>query len=634
MAGRWRRSAGRVAAIAVVVALGVGGVGAVLAAPTTANASGASRVVAALSLPTPTGIAYDTALSELFVTEYGSESVAVVSDPTHVLVTTVAVGRDPYGIAYDPAKGEMFVTNSDSNTVSVIDDTNRTVVATIHVGEDPSGIAYDPAEGELFVANQGTNNLSVVNDTNDSVVATIATGAGPISLEYVAPLGALYVAELTSNFVAKVNPATDEVVGSVEVGGADGLTYDAGTGQLFATEYDAGRVAVLNASSLALVSQVPVHPGPVAAAYVPATHDVYVADQVPWYLDVVRDTNDFVGATIALGGEPFALLLDPGTGELAVTEENVDELLFLAPASVTVGSGIPTGAPSAESTAVVVAAGLAVALVGAGVATGVVGYRSHRDEWVETTEPLGRRRADGRTYALLAGGAAVGAATMVYVWLGASGLAGGAGSTSANLSAGGVTIGVGSGTLTALLGVGGIAAVQLALFLVGFARFRSSDPRFALPSLLVWVGLAGIPLVAGGLVVLLDAFGAAGRCAGTLEPIPSVCLPNGEVDLAARLILAGAVLGLVGFVGMVVGLLRSAETVRARPMTSGALLLVTALVLTGVLLAIGAYALPSLVGLTFVATPLLALLGYLAIGAGAALASRNLRRQSRLVDVA
>ena len=67
----------------------------------------------------------------------------------------MTVGQTPYRDIYDSAKGEIFVANYGANSVSVISDNNQRVVATVTVGTSPSSFAYDSGKGEIFVANSG-----------------------------------------------------------------------------------------------------------------------------------------------------------------------------------------------------------------------------------------------------------------------------------------------------------------------------------------------------------------------------------------------------------------------------------------------------------------------------------------------
>ena len=51
----------------------------------------------------------------------------------------ITVGHGPAGLAYDSGKGEIFVANYYTDTVSVISDSTNSVVATVTVGEAPRG---------------------------------------------------------------------------------------------------------------------------------------------------------------------------------------------------------------------------------------------------------------------------------------------------------------------------------------------------------------------------------------------------------------------------------------------------------------------------------------------------------------
>jgi len=65
----------------------------------------------------------------------------------HAYATTIPVGSGPIGVAFDSNLNEIFVTNSRSNTVSVISDAANRVTATIIVGSRPenslAGVAFD-----------------------------------------------------------------------------------------------------------------------------------------------------------------------------------------------------------------------------------------------------------------------------------------------------------------------------------------------------------------------------------------------------------------------------------------------------------------------------------------------------------
>ena len=96
------------------------------------------------------------------------------------VTTTLSLpaGSTPQGIVYDSAKGEVFVTNFGSSTVSVISDTTNAIVATVALpsGSQASNAAYDSGKGEVFVVDTGNDEVSVISDSTNAVVANVSVG--------------------------------------------------------------------------------------------------------------------------------------------------------------------------------------------------------------------------------------------------------------------------------------------------------------------------------------------------------------------------------------------------------------------------------------------------------------------------
>jgi YVTN family beta-propeller protein len=143
------------------------------------------------------GVAYDSGKGEVFVANYGLDSVLVISDSNNSVVATVPVGSYPFGLAYDSGKGEVFVANSNSNFTTIISDATNKVISNVTVGEDPGGVAYDPSSGQVYVTNaegtsyvDGTYNgtsdgtVSIISDATNSVVGNVTVGIGPGGIAY------------------------------------------------------------------------------------------------------------------------------------------------------------------------------------------------------------------------------------------------------------------------------------------------------------------------------------------------------------------------------------------------------------------------------------------------------------------
>jgi YVTN family beta-propeller protein len=81
----------------------------------------------------------------------------------HAYATTIAVGSHPTEVAFDSYLDEIFVSNFRSNTVSVISDATNRVIANISVGSYPHGVAFDSNMREVFVANNVSGTISVLS---------------------------------------------------------------------------------------------------------------------------------------------------------------------------------------------------------------------------------------------------------------------------------------------------------------------------------------------------------------------------------------------------------------------------------------------------------------------------------------
>jgi len=239
----------------------------------------------------PSGIAYDPMRGELFVADYGSGAVSVISDATDLVVATIPVGEAPWDVAYDPLMAEVFVTNLDSSNVSVISDVSLKVVASIDVGVGPSGIAFDAIHNNLYVANEGTNNVSVISGETDLIVATIDVGYEPLGVA-VTPLGQAFVTDFGSDQVTVIETEGDTVTGFIPVGyEPEGIAYEPEYGNLYVTEYGGTNLTVIQASTATVVGSIAigVEFGS-QIAYDSSTEQFFVSLEASQNVTIVNDT--------------------------------------------------------------------------------------------------------------------------------------------------------------------------------------------------------------------------------------------------------------------------------------------------------------------------------------------------------
>jgi YVTN family beta-propeller protein len=164
----------------------------------------------------PWSIVYNSGNHNLYVANYLSNNVYVISDSGKILSKT-NVGVNPIDLAYDSANGGIYVANQGSNSVSVINNVTNLVVANITVGNMPSAVAYDSANGNIYVANKGSNSLSVIDGSTNRVVTNIPVGSRPLGIAINAHNNIVYVANSRSNTVSAINGTINRVVTSITV---------------------------------------------------------------------------------------------------------------------------------------------------------------------------------------------------------------------------------------------------------------------------------------------------------------------------------------------------------------------------------------------------------------------------------
>ena len=185
-------------------------------------------------------------LSEVFVTDFGSNVVSVIDSSTGMVIENITVGSEPAGDAYDPANTMIYVANTNSSNLSIINGGTDRVVSNVAVGSEPWNVTYDPSNGEVFVVNYGSGNVTILNDTTNRVVANLGVGIDPLEAVYDPLNGDIYVVNANSNSVSIINGSSNAVVANVSVGSipAD-ATLDPANGDLYVVNSNSNSVSVI-----------------------------------------------------------------------------------------------------------------------------------------------------------------------------------------------------------------------------------------------------------------------------------------------------------------------------------------------------------------------------------------------------
>jgi YVTN family beta-propeller protein len=209
----------------------------------------------------------------IYVVTSGEDNVKVIDpkEDTKILQTIgLSAGDNPWDIVF-ANKTKAYVTNYKTNTVAVIDLGTGSVTKKIDVGQSPEGLLYK--DGKVYVANTGYvrwdlpysgSSISIIDVATDKVTKTISTPINAQDLA-IAPNGKLHVVcsgdyVNNSGKIAIIDISTTTLVDSILIGGApgdieitkDGIGYcvawgDGTNGFLYS--YNASTKAVINGAN-------------------------------------------------------------------------------------------------------------------------------------------------------------------------------------------------------------------------------------------------------------------------------------------------------------------------------------------------------------------------------------------------
>lgn len=276
----------------------------------------------------PSGVAVSN--TRAYVANSQSNSVSVIdttATPPDV-VATVPVGAVPIGVALSPDGTAVYVTNFESGTLSIISTATNTVLHTVTVGSRPDGVVQVGAS--VYVANLLGASISVVNPIAGTVTNTIPlqNDAAPSGLAGSSDGTKLYADDARNNQTLEIDLAgsSPSFTGGVTVGAYPAyISTTPFTG--YVANADGGSVSLLDLSASPPTVEQTISVGtgsePYGVVAVPSLSEAFVSDsgtnQVS-VIDTFADPPDVVG-TFPVGTTPDAIAVSPDTTTAVVANE-------------------------------------------------------------------------------------------------------------------------------------------------------------------------------------------------------------------------------------------------------------------------------------------------------------------------
>lgn len=238
-------------------------------------------------------------------------------------------GGLPYCVAYDALHDRLYVGNWATNFLTVLNASTRSVEGYIPVAVNGTE-AVLVANDSLYVVGWNLVLVQVFNLTTEAPIANITTGAGPWAMAFNPQQGLVYVTMDSTNLLTAISDANHTVWRQQPVRASpQSVAYDPQSHEVFVGD-DGNDVTVLNASTLAFVTNLTVGAAPWSMAYDAATGQVYVANQDDASFSVIDGSTNTVLGTYGLGTDPNGTAIDPTGAWVYIANGRADNITAIA----------------------------------------------------------------------------------------------------------------------------------------------------------------------------------------------------------------------------------------------------------------------------------------------------------------
>ncbi|MFL5665971.1 MAG: YncE family protein [Ktedonobacteraceae bacterium] len=157
------------------------------------------------------------------------------------------------------SNGSVFIANTAAGTVEVVDGEGLRHLVTIPGCPEASGVLAAQKEGLVLAAARGAGKLLVIDAVSTTVIRTVAVGSRPNGLGWDPRRKHLLVADVQDNTARLVDPRAGQVIATASLPGRPRwAVYDRAGDRFLVNIREPPMVAVLSASTFALVGQFPV----------------------------------------------------------------------------------------------------------------------------------------------------------------------------------------------------------------------------------------------------------------------------------------------------------------------------------------------------------------------------------------
>ncbi|MHB8217481.1 MAG: YncE family protein [Candidatus Sulfotelmatobacter sp.] len=242
------------------------------------------RVVADIPLP---GAAvrfdyqyFDSSQERLYIAHMNANQLVVFDTKKLTVVANLDGFPDVHGVWAIPELGRIYASATGAHQVNVVD--IKTLKTVAHVGpiKYPDGIAYAPSANRVFVSDEHGDADAVIDATTNTLVTSIPLGGGAGNTVYDPGSGHILVAVHEKNELVAIDPAAAKIIGRYALPGIQsphGIALDTANRLAFVAGEDNHQLAVLDLTTMKVVSVHPVGEDPDVLAFDSGLKQLYVS---------------------------------------------------------------------------------------------------------------------------------------------------------------------------------------------------------------------------------------------------------------------------------------------------------------------------------------------------------------------
>jgi YVTN family beta-propeller protein len=258
-----------------------------------AAAAGGYKVTGTVPVAAEGGWDYlvvDEAARRLYLSH--ATHVVVFDVDSHAVVGDIPDTQGVHGIALARDLGRGFVSNGRANSVTIFDLKTLKTLGTVPAGTNPDAILYEPVDKRVYAFNGRSHDATVIDAATGKVLSTFPVGGKP-EFAVADGMGNVYVNVEDTSEILHIDGQKMSVLHRWPLAPCkepSGLAMDIDGRRLFAV-CDNEMMAVVSADTGKVVATPKVGEGPDAAAFNPATKEVFSSNGETGTLTVVHQDS-------------------------------------------------------------------------------------------------------------------------------------------------------------------------------------------------------------------------------------------------------------------------------------------------------------------------------------------------------